>query len=291
MALQCFDTLLESAHLDRDAFKLSHKLLGHPALTLENLGAVLPRLPKRQVMFSNTSLQNGDDFEATFRTRPKGVGIEETIEQIRTSNAYIMVSRPEADASFRDLRDALVADVRTILQNQGLGLEPLDPHLYLFIASPNSITPFHIDRYSTLLMQFRGSKTVHVYEQWDDRIVSRRDREAYVAYARTKLPWSAELDAFGQAFHFSPGEALHIPFISGHHVHNGPDDVSISMSIIFNTAQSIRWRGALAFNHEIRKRTKFIPLGLDRVGHSRVMDGAKATMMRAIERRRALTER
>jgi len=291
VVMQCFDAELEAMLLDRAPFKLSHKLLGHPALTLENLGAVLPKLPKRQVMFSNSKLQNGDDFEATFRKRPKEVSIDETIEQIRTSNAYIMVSRPETDDSFKDLRNALVDDLRGILRSHGLGSEPIDPHLYLFIASPNSITPFHIDRYSTLLMQFRGSKTIHVYEQWDDRVVSQIDREAYVAYARTKLPWSAEIDALGHSFHFSPGETLHIPFIAGHHVRNGPDDVSISMSIIFNTEQSIRWRRALAFNYEVRKRIGAIPAGLSKVGRSRVLDGTKAAMMRAIERRRTLAER
>ena len=77
-------------------------------------------------------------------------------------------------------------------------------------------------------------------------------REAYAAYDNTKLPWSQERDAFGQRFDFSPGEGLHIPFIAGHYVQNGEDDVSISMSIIFNTPESQAQLEALQLNHRLR---------------------------------------
>ena len=282
MSLECFEDALEHAQIDRKAFKLTHKLIDHPALALENLSVVIPRLPKSQVMFSTSKLANGDDFEATFRKRPKDAGIEQTLEQLRTSNSYIMVARPEADDSFADLKNMLVSDVRSLMRKAGLGSEPLDPHLYLFIASPRSVTPFHIDRYSTLLLQFRGSKTVRVFGQWDRRAVTCADREAYVAYARTKLPWNHEIDAIGQDYSFTPGEALHIPFVAGHHVANGPDDVSISMSIIFNTQESQRWRQALAFNYALRKKLGSLPIGLETVGRSRLIDGTKAMLWRAM---------
>ncbi|MDI3380164.1 cupin-like domain-containing protein [Xenophilus aerolatus] len=251
--MQCFENSGAFASLDRDAFKFRHKLLGHPALSLENLAQVLPALPKERVMYSMRKLQNGDDFESTFAKRPAEQGIEATIEQIRTSDSYIMVSGPEVHPSFAPLHRELMADVESVMRAQGVGDHAVDPQLYLFIASPGSVTPFHIDRYSTFLMQFRGSKTVTVFPQWDERVVSLPHTEAYMAYANTRLPWSDERNAFGKPYEFSPGEALHIPFAAGHHVRNGTGDVSISMSIIFNTDESVRWRHALAFNHRARK--------------------------------------
>jgi hypothetical protein len=278
---QCFQDDVKTEQLDRSPFKFHHKLLGHPALTLENLARALPALPQDRVMYSKGLLKNGDDFETTFRRKPKDRSLEETIESIRTTDSYIMVRSPEADHSFAPLYRELIADVESLMRQRGVGARAIDPQLYLFIASPNSVTPFHIDRYSTFLLQFRGSKTVTVAEPWDERVVASPNREAYVVRQNTKLPWSGEIDNYSTAFEFSPGEALHIPFIAGHHVRNGPDDVSISMSIIFNTDQSMRWREALSFNYVARKHMSRVGMAPGFVGSRPVRDSLKARAWRA----------
>ncbi len=274
----CFDDNLRSDLVDREPFKFGHKLLGHSALSLENLARALPLLPPENVMYSKNLLQNGDDFEGTFKSKPKDRTLQQTIEEIRITNSYIMVRAPELEASFQGLKHDLLADTESIIKGRGIGTRAIDSELYLFIASPNSVTPFHIDRNSTFLMQFRGTKTVHVYPQWDERVVTAQNTEAYMAFANTKLPWSPEIDAYGTPFVFSPGEALHIPFVSGHHVRNGADDVSISMSIIFNTDESIAWRNALAFNHKLRKMLSTVGAQPSAVGASGWKDSAKAQL-------------
>jgi hypothetical protein len=112
-------------------------------------------------------------------------------------------------------------------------------------------------------------------------VVSAANREAYVAYSNTRLPWSQETDALATRFAFSPGEALHIPFVAGHHVRNGNDDVSISMSIIFNTPQSMAWRRALVFNHSARRVLGRIGLKPAPVGRQPWRDDAKSQLMKA----------
>ncbi len=272
----CFSDALADVPIDQEPRKFGHTLMGHPALTLENLSRVIPALPRDSVMYSKSLLKNGDDFESTFRSRPEDRTIEETIESIRTSDSYIMVSSPEQDPTFAELYKQLIGDVETLMRECKAGSIAIDPKLFLFIASPNSVTPFHIDRYSTFLLQFRGSKKVCVSSPWDERVVSARDCEAYVARRNTRLPWSSDIDAISTTFDFSPGEALHIPFAAGHHVRNGGQDVSISMSIIFNTKQSVAWRDALNFNY--RSRRLLSPLGLSPspVGARPWRDAAKA---------------
>jgi Cupin-like domain len=289
--LSCFGEGIDAGRLDREAFKFQHKLLGHPALSLEHLAHVIPALPKDNVMYSKGRLKNGDDFETTFSKRPEDQSIEETIEKIRVSDSYIMVSSPEVDASFAPLHKQLIADVEALMQERGLGNAAVDPRLFLFIASPNSVTPFHIDRYSTFLLQFRGSKQVCVFPPWDERVVSAPNREAYVAYKNTRLPWSAEKDALSIKFDFHPGEALHIPFVAGHHVRNGGEDVSVSMSIIFNTQQSMAWRGALNFNLRSRRLLARIGMSPAPVGASSWRDSAKSQMWSAVVQRLEGAER
>jgi hypothetical protein len=275
---QCFADDIRSDLLDKQPFKFHHKLLDHPALSLDNLSRVLPTLPQQQVMYSKGLLDVADDFESTFRKKPRDRTLEETIDSIRTTDAYIMVRSPEADPSFADLYKALSSEVAALMKSRGVGELPIGAQLYLFIASPNSVTPFHIDRYSTFLMQFRGSKTVSVGMPWDDRLVSQPDREAYVVREKTKLPWTPQSDDYATDFQFSPGEALHIPFIAGHHVLNGPEDVSISMSIIFNTDESVRWRDAISFNHVLRKQLNKVSMTPTSVGHSHWRDAIKSKM-------------
>lgn len=280
--MQCFEDSPVPDQLDREAFKFKHKLMGHPALSLENLQRVIPSLPKERVMYSKALLQKGDDFEATLKQRPADRTIEETIESIRVSDGYVMVQSPEIDPSFAPLHRELLADVQTLMRRRGVGTEAIDPQLYLFIASPNAVTPFHIDRYSTFLMQFRGSKEVTVFPQWDERVVPSVSREAYVAYANSRLAWSPQADALGTKYQFAPGEAIHIPFVAGHHVRNGGDDVSISMSIIFNTAQSMAWRRALSFNHASRRVLGRFRISPAPVGRSPWRDSAKARIWSAV---------
>lgn len=276
--LRCFDdALLANELMDRRPFTLTHKLLGHPSLSLENLARALPTLPSNQVFYSRGLLSEADDFDQASSQHCNGMSLEETIDKIRSSDSYIMVRAPEVDASFRDLHRSLCDDISQVMNRSSLGDVPIDPMLYLFIASPNSVTPFHIDRYSTLLLQFRGIKTVHVCEPWDARAVDPVEREAYVAYADRRPTWRADVERFSTPFRFSPGEALHIPFVSGHFVRNGANDVSISMSIIFKTPVTLNQSRAMCFNHMVRSRLHWNP---EPVGTSRLLDSAKAATWR-----------
>jgi Cupin-like domain len=270
--LRCFSDAIQKDDLDRQPFTFNHQLMGHPALSLQNLERVLPALPEGHVFYSSGKLKESDNFDRASVEHPNGLSIEQTIENIRTSNSYIMVRAPEVHASFMPVFKELCADVQVLMQARKVGSSPLDAMLYLFIASPGSVTPFHIDRYSTFLMQFRGSKEVGVFPQWDPQVLSPDCREGFVARSGVRPSWRAESETLATKFSFEPGQALHIPFVAGHYVRNGQDDVSISMSIIFNTNESMAQIRAMLLNHRLRR------LGLRprAVGQHPVLDGMKA---------------
>ncbi|KRG70953.1 cupin-like domain-containing protein [Pseudoxanthomonas dokdonensis] len=263
--LNCFDNDFERGHLDRRGSLFHHRLLGHPALSLENLAKVIPALPPAQVFHSSGLLDNSDNFDRAHLEHQAELGLEETLERLRHTDAYIMVRQPETADSFKPLLQELKADVQSLVREAGISGGIDEAMLYLFIASPNSVTPFHIDRYSTFLLQFRGSKQVTVYPPWDPRVVSDEDTEHFFAQTGRRPAWRPEVQSLGTRFEFSPGQALHIPFVAGHHVRNGSDDVSISLSIIFNTEQTRSLMRALALNHQCRKWMKRIGMAPRRV--------------------------
>lgn len=272
----CFTDDFGAVPLDQEPRKFGHKLAGHPALALDNISRLILSHPKERVVYSKGLLKNGDDFENAGREHSNGLSIEETIETIRTSNSYIYVVSPETNPSFKDLHRELVADVEAVMRKQGLGRQAIDTSLHMFIASPNAFTPFHIDRYSTILLQFRGNKEVSIFPSWEEGVVSDEDREQYLAYNKTRLPWDPRMDEHARRFDFSPGEAVHIPFVAGHYVRNGSGDVSISMSIVFNTEQSLAWRRTIAFNRIARPHLRKVGVSPAPVGSRPVIDRFKA---------------
>lgn len=276
----CFEGGLDLDKLDREPFTFKHKLMQHPALSLENLERVIPALPEAHIKYSSGKLRNGDAFEAAYKTHRNGMSIDETIHTIRTSDSYIMVREPEVHASFHELHHELTADVAVLMKQAGWGGNVLDPRLYMFIASPGAFTPFHIDRNSTLLMQFRGRKEIAVFPAWDDDVVSASDREDYVGYANKPLPWHEEMDPRAARFDFGPGDALHIPFLSGHYVRNSLDDVSISLSIIFNSARTAHQIRALSLNRRVRPLLGRLGLTPRPVGQAYWRDTVKSTLFR-----------
>lgn len=246
-----FDSAAAERLLDRQPFVFAHHLVDHPALSIENLAAVIPQLPADQVFHSNGQLTLADNLDRAHREHSPAQSLHEALQRLREVDAYIMVRQPETHPSFQPLFRMLEAEVREMVRASGQDDDLDDAKLYLFIASPNSVTPFHIDRYSTLLLQIRGSKEVVVYPAWDPRVVSDEHTEHYFA-GIGRPPWRAEAEPLGQRFSFKPGETLHIPFAAGHHVRNGSEDVSISLSIIFNSPRSQQLTRALKLNQKLR---------------------------------------
>jgi len=278
--LKCFVDDATFELQDKVAFKLRHQLQGHPSLSLENMCRFIPALPQNHVYYSKGLLQTGDNFDRAPEDHPNGLSIEETIETMRTSNSYIMVRQPEVDPSFVEFQRDLIDDLKVLIKRRGWGDHVVNPKLYLFISSPNSVTPFHIDRASNFLMQIRGSKTVTVFPPWDERVVTAAETESRMAYEQNPL-WKPQSEVLGTPFHFEPGDALHIPFVAGHHVKNGPEDVSISLSVFFNHRQTSERIRALLFNHRVRPALSKLGLAPTPVGQSAWRDSLKSQSFRA----------
>lgn len=273
----CFADNVRPDLFDREPFLFKHKLLGHPALEMANLVRMIPTLPDWQVHSSSGKLKRSDDFERADKDHATGMTIEETLDSMKTTNSYVMVREPDRDGSFHPLYKSLLADVHGVLKACGMANQANEPKMYLFLSSPDSVTPFHIDRYTNFLMQFQGSKRISVFPKWDERVMTAAARESLVAYSGQRPVWTPEIEPFGTAYDFQPGDALHIPFVAGHHVRNGPDEVSISLSLFFKTDENLRLTDAMVFNDMLRRRG----IDLRGVGQSPVRDHLKAGAWRA----------
>jgi hypothetical protein len=265
---ECFGPQLGQIKFDLEPMKFNHKLADHPALSLESLSKALPELPKHQVMYSKGPIEHKN-----------GLRMEDAIETIKVSNSYIAVKNPEEHPSFRDLFYDLEYDLTKLIKMKKKGVKAKDAMLCLFIASPNTHTPFHFDQYTNFLMQFRGSKEIDVFPPLDQRVVSAEDYEAFIDQNEKQLTLKPEVDHLAQKFQFSTGEAMHIPFGSAHHVKNGPDDVSISLSMLFHTDETLMLTNAMRMNYRLRRRMKEMGIQPGKVGKSSHFDLFKARIL------------
>lgn len=252
-ALKIFKGDFEKHKLDRAPFEFRHNMTNHPVLTLENISKILEELPEEKVMFSKGLNDLKVNFDNALDNDTKKLNLREMIETIRTSNCYIAARNLEMHDSFQELYKDIMDDIGVLLEHNKTGQRPQEPMVWLFIASPGAVTPFHFDRSSNFIFQIRGSKELAVFPPRVEEIISAQDTESYIDWSSQLPPWREELDQYAHKFNFKAGEAVHIPFVSGHYVKNGPEDVSITMSIFFHSKETKRWSEAMKFNNRLRR--------------------------------------
>jgi hypothetical protein len=292
------------ASFDRKPFRFTHELTDHPALQLDSLRDIILSLPADQVFASRADLKIDTDFDRAHIDHAIDRSLAATLADMATSNSYVMVRKPDSHPRLKEVLDLFMHDLNESvgrIPRAPLGLLPAqsrvfyDPMLYLFISSPNSVTPFHVDRYSTLLLQLRGQKDVMIWDREDRATVTTEELEFLFGRPYEKNPsYKSSHAREPEPFHISPGEGVHIPFTSPHWVKNGPE-VSVSVSFIWQTGESTREAAAHRFNYVARRALAKIPGAprpeLTPVGRSALVDRTKSSLIRsafAVRRRLGL---
>lgn len=145
---------------------------------------------------------------------------------------------------------------------------------FIFISSPNFITPFHIDPEHNFLFQITGKKEVLVNDASVAPLISSSEIEDFYA------------DEFGYSLNFGPdylsgltpmkldaGEGVYIPFTFPHMVFNG-NDISISYSLTFRTKMSEHHRRVHLANRALR----LLGLKTKKYGESKFGDSLKSEL-------------
>jgi hypothetical protein len=288
------------ASFDRTPFEFQHELADHPALQLDSLREIVLSLPKEQVFASRADLKIDTDFDRAHIENGIDRTLAATLADMATTNAYVMVRQPDShprlkpilELFLRELREnirkGLAASRRSLLPALPAVSERFqDPMLYLFISSPNSVTPFHVDRYSTLLLQLQGEKDVMIWDRTDRDTVTEEELESLFGRPYLNNPTYKKLRAREPgAHHLARGQGVHIPFTSPHWVKNGPA-VSVSISFIGKADAAAREGNAYTFNFHARQFFGRLPSALPRpplhrVGLSAWRDATKSRLLRSV---------
>jgi Cupin-like domain len=229
------------------AGKVSHTLLDHPLLTLDALAALAERMRAETIEYNRGDLPVGVAPDAAIGN---GLSVGDTIRGIETNGSWMVLKFIEQDDAYRALLDELLDTLLPIVTPRTGAM--LKREGFIFISSPNSVTPFHFDPEHNILMQLRGSKAMTVFPADDEAIVAGVEHERYHLGGHRNTPWREAFAAKGETFDLTPGEAIYVPVKAPHWVKNGPA-TSISLSVTWRSEWSYAEADARGMNAVLRK--------------------------------------
>jgi hypothetical protein len=236
-----------AAHYPEAPHILLHNLTSHPLLEIEALAQLAERLPIASVEYNRGDLPIGVDG----KPGSNGLTIAETIRRVAEAESWAVLKNIEQVPAYRDLLLGLLEEIRPEIEAATGAM--LTPQGFIFVSSPNSVTPYHFDPEHNILLQIRGRKVMTQFPAGDTRFVPDEAHETYHSGGPRELKWDDVFLAHGTEFALSPGEALFVPVMAPHFVRNGPAP-SVSLSITWRSEWSYRESDARILNAILRKR-------------------------------------
>ena len=273
------DAKIFEEKFNRQPFLVGHKLAGHPLFSLPRLVELARQLPEEHVKYTSGDVEVAQGLYKGPRT---GLSIEETIRQIEDCRSWMVLKFVENNGEYRALLHQLLDEIAEHSEALYPGMERRSG--FIFVSSPFSTTPFHIDPEFNFLLQVRGSKIFHAWNESDRAVLAEHDLEKNYAQEDYHLPFEEDFNKRAQVFTLKPGSGLHVPVNAPHWV-KVEGEVSISFSITFHTPWTEQREAVYDMNGHLRK-LKINPAPF---GESQSGDKLKYNAMRALRRAQKLT--
>jgi len=229
--------------------EFTHDLHLDDRLTLASAADLADRLPRRSVIADTAAQpllvpQGGPPRGAL--ERPGDV-----IRDMRNANAWLTLLNVEDDPGMAELMNTRLDQLESgMITRRGTRKGRMRKRVaFVFVSSPNSVTPVHFDIEHSLLMQVSGSKTVSI-GRFESDAVRRHEFDRYWDGSHGRIE---ALPPEVAAYTLTPGRAVYIPPGTPHWVHNGPD-ISLSVTLTYFTAATVRENRIEDFNSYLRRR-------------------------------------
>jgi hypothetical protein len=273
---------IEPSEFNRDfgnsPFLIGHNLAGHRLFEFPRLLDLARALPASSVEYNAGNLAVNQDPNQTPRN---GLSAEETIRRIEQCRSWMVLKNVEQDTEYRDLLYRCLGEIETRDHPYCRGICHREG--FIFVSSPGSVTPYHMDPECNFLLQIQGNKQVSLFDGNDRSLLTEEELERSYVGAHRNLKFADENQAKARVFEMGPGDGLHFPVTWPHWVavHG---EVSISFSITFRTRATERREMLYQVNHWLRGRGwRPTPPGA-----STVRDTVKFNGYRILRRLRAL---
>jgi hypothetical protein len=258
---------------NQKSFEFSHNLAEHPLFEFSRLIELANTIALKHDPNKVVCLSSNIPPDCKWSDMTPKEQVAEAIAHIEKSGSLILIKSGHLDPEYRVLMEQILAELEKLTEVP-LHQEITWPELYIFISSPNSITPYHIDHESNFLFQIKGNKDVYLFDRLDRSILTEREIEQYFVGDLQAATYREANQHKATTYHLIPGTAVHHPSLAPHWVKNG-DLPSVSLSINFCMRSIDLNARVYQVNHFLRK------LGLTPTppGHVAFKDRAKMTAL------------
>ena len=245
MTIIQLDKNIAGDNLHKTPFPVKHGLVGHPLFTLPKLVELAKTMPRDKIEFSGGDVEIGQSAEDT----PKlDMAPEKVINQIEKHNAWMVIKRVEVVPQYRALLTEFVDGLFAAAGQAGQKYSHLEA--YVFVSSANATTPFHVDAEENILIQIKGDKTVHIFNNDDRSLVSEEAMEISPSKYRNQT-YDPAFEDHAEVFKLTPGDGVHIPYLLPHWV-RVEDEYSVSMAMTWKTPKVERLNKIRLMNGTLR---------------------------------------
>jgi hypothetical protein len=227
-------------HLDPAPFEpwkvqaVTHALSDHPLLQIDALVELGKRQQARKLVRTHSAAATaGTSFADAPHLHPNPKDAAATLAEIEKAQAWMSLLNVQADPVYRALIDEVLDGVRPMVDRR-------DPGMcyragWIFVSSPNAVTPFHMDHEHNFILQIRGTKRLYTWDPFDRVVVSERGQELFHdQHSRELVVWNNAWRARARVFDLAPGLGGYMPSTSPHMVENGPEP-SVTISFTYYT--------------------------------------------------------
>jgi len=253
---------------------IRHLFHGHPLFALDALADLAAGLPASHVEHSLGNL--------AIDQNPAGITqaampVREIVRTIADNGCWVVLKKVDEDPDYAALIDACLEEIDPVVRPRtGANMRR---EAFIFLSSPNSVTPYHMDPEHNILFQVAGIKTMRIFVAEPFAIVSQEQEEAFHrGGGHRNMRFDPSFDAYGIDFVLAAGDAVYVPVKTPHWVRNGPEP-SISFSVTWRSRSSDNDARLHRVNHRLRK------LGMKpaRPGDAPMADAAKVAAHRAVK--------
>lgn len=238
--------------------QLSHNYHQHPMLQLDAIEKLAESLMEHgKCRFAGAKLALDSKFHHVGE-HPEGKTLQQVFAELESPESWVALYNIETNPDYKKFLFEVIEGVRPEIEKEQGRI--MDVQGFMFISSPPSVTPFHIDRENNFWIQLKGRKLMTVFDNSDREIIPAQVVENFILRKSLKeVRLEQGFVEKGHAFDVAPGDGVYFPSTSPHMTQTDTewvtpgDGVSVSLGIVFYTDFTRKQARIHQFNHLLRK--------------------------------------